>query len=122
DPADWLARQGGTSVGAARTAIETALALEACPDTAAAVAGGAVSLEQAREITRTEHERPGSEAELPELARNAGKGKLRDHARNLRHRAIGVEEVHRRQVAARSFRHWRNDLGNIEFRGQLPPE
>ena len=47
DAGDWLAREGGTSVGAARAALETAADLESCPQTLDAVRTGAVSLDQA---------------------------------------------------------------------------
>jgi hypothetical protein len=122
DAADWLARASGSSTGAAKTALETNAGLGLCPETAAALAAGEVSVEQAHEITKTEAARPGSEAELLEAARTKGLAALREQARKCRHEAIGVEELHRRQHQARSFRHWRNELGNIAFAGQLPPE
>ena len=120
--AEDLALQGGMSVGAARAAIETVAALDQCPDTAAALSAGEVSLEQAHEITRTEEARPGSEEELLALAYNSGLKSLKEQARRRRHQAIGIDEVHRRRVAARSIRHWTNELGNIAFAGELPPE
>ena len=117
-----VALAGGTSVGAAKAAIETAGALGSCPDTSDALANGEVSLEQAGEIANTEKERPGSEAELLNLAKNSDLKTLKERSRKLRHGAIGADDLHRRQVAARKFRHWRNDLGNIAFTGELPPE
>lgn len=122
DPAGWLARQSGSSTGAAKAALDTNAALGACPATARALAAGELSLEQAQEIAKAEAVRPGSEAELLEVARNQGLATLRERARKRRHEPIGPEELHRRQRQARSFRHWRNELGNIAFAGQLPPE
>ena len=121
-PAEQLARTSGSSVGAAKAAIDTTNALGSCPDTADALAKGEVSLEQAGEIAKTEKERPGSESELLKLAHNSGLKILKERARKLRHGAIGADELHRRQVAARKFRHWTNDLGNIAFTGELPPD
>jgi hypothetical protein len=77
DAADWLARASGSSTGAAKAALDTNAALSLCPATADALAAGEVSVEQAREITKTEAVRPGSETELLDLARNTG---LRDPA------------------------------------------
>ena len=122
DAADWLARQSGSSTGAARAALDTNAALGACPATAQALAAGELSLEQAQEITKTESTRPGAEAELLDVARNNGLATLKERARKRRHEAIGPDELHRRQREARSLRHWRNELGNIAFTGQLPPE
>ena len=122
DPVDWLARTSGTSAGEAKAALATMAALEDCPATREGLAAGELSLDQAAEITKTEAARPGSEAELVALAHTAGLATLRDKARTRRHEAIGAEELHRRQRAARSFRHWRTDLGMIAFAGQLPPE
>ena len=93
-----------------------------CIARSAALASGELSIQQAHEITRTERERPGSERELLDVARNSGLRTLKEHARKRRHQAIGVDKVHRRQIAARCFRHWTNDLGNIAFSGELPPE
>ena len=120
--AEELAQASGSSVGAAKAALDTAGLLRSCPDTAAALAAGEVSVDQAHEITRTEKEAPGSEHQLLQLARSSGLKTLKEQARKRRHRAAGIDDVHRRQVAARSFRHWKNDLGNIAFSGELPPE
>ena len=122
DAADWLARQSGSSTGAAKSALETNAGLKLCADTAAALAAGELSLDQAHEITKTEAARPGSEAELLDVARTKGLATLRERARKRRHESIGPDELHRRQHEARSVRHWRNELGNIAFAGQLPPE
>ena len=64
EPAEWLSRQAGSSLPAAKAALETVTALDALPATREAVAAGRVSLAQAGEITRAEAEAPGSEAGL----------------------------------------------------------
>jgi 5-methylcytosine-specific restriction endonuclease McrA len=122
DPGDWLARQMGSSSAEARTALDTATALESCPGTRAALVSGELSLAQAGEIARTEAQRPGCEAELLDLARTSSLASLRDAARKTRLRAVDPDDLHRRQVEARHFRGWLNDLGNVCVAGELPPE
>ncbi|MGH9036348.1 MAG: DUF222 domain-containing protein, partial [Acidimicrobiia bacterium] len=122
DTADWLARTSGSSMVEARTELETAKALRDMPDTRTAVAAGELSLAQAHELVRTEAECPGSESELLAVARGGSLKHLRDVGRKRRLEAIDAQDLHRRQYQARSFRHWRDDLGMIAFAGVLPPE
>jgi len=123
DAGDWLARASGTTRGEAAAALATAAGLDALGATKAAVVAGAVSLDQAHEIVRTEAVRPGSEAELLGLAEaGAGLSTLRDRARRRRQESIDRDELHARQRRARHFRHWLDDLGMVWFRGALPPE
>jgi len=122
DATEWLARAAGSSRGAARAELEVAKALESCPRTKAALVAGELSVAQAGEITRAEAQAPGSEAELVALARTAGPGRLRDQARRRRLGAVDPDDLHRRQRAARSFRHWRNELGMVCLAGELVPE
>ena len=120
--ADWLAQVAGSSVGEARAALETAASLPGVPGVGEALAEGSLSLAQAREVARTEEERPGSAAVLVELARRRGLQALRDEARRMRLAAADPDELHRRRRAARSFRHWRDEAGMVCFRGALAPE
>ena len=122
DAGDWLAAASGTTVGAARTALETATALAACPQTMASVRTGLVSLGEAGEITRAEAARPGSEAELLALAGSDGYSKVRDRARRIRQDATDIDELHRQRHAARHVRHWRTEIGNVAGTFELPPE
>jgi hypothetical protein len=122
DAADWLARTTGTSTVEAKRELETARALDELPDTRAAVAAGELSLAQAHEVARTAAECPGSETELLGVAKTRGLKTLRDEGRKRRLGAIDPEDLHRRQHLARSFRHWRTDLGMVGFAGELPPE
>ena len=122
DAADWLATTMGSSPGEAKAALETAEAVERCPETREALANGELSVAQAREITRTEAEQPGSEAELLALARRSTLGALRDEARRRRFAAADPDELRARQHRAREFRHWQDDLGMVRGRFALPPE
>jgi hypothetical protein len=121
DGAAWMARQVGGTTGQARQALETAAGLADCPDTQTALLAGELSLSQASEIVKTESETPGAEAKLLEVARSSDLGQLRDKARERRQANIDVGDLHRQQLRARHFRHWRDRLGMVCFEGSLPP-
>jgi hypothetical protein len=122
DPSEWLSRRTGTTAREARGQLDTMKRLALCPATRDAVAAGELSLGQADEIARTEAEVPGSETELLPLAKRSGLSKVRDEARKKRAQAIPAEELHDRQRAARSVRHWRDELGMIAGTFRLTPE
>jgi hypothetical protein len=122
DAHEWAARMAGSSAPEAKAALETAAALERCPETKEALIRGELSLGQAREITRTEATRPGSEAELVEAAKRESHHSFRERARKRRLEPVDPEDLHRRQQAAQEFRHWRDDLGLVRFCGGLVPE
>jgi hypothetical protein len=119
---DWMARATGTTAGAAKTALDTAAALESQPDVKAALQTGELSIAQARELVRTEAAVPGSTAALLDVARTESLRTLKDKARDRRVRAIDPEELHARQHAAMSHRTWINALGNVAYAGEMPPE
>jgi hypothetical protein len=86
------------------------------------VVAGEVSLAQAQEITLTQAEVPGAEAELLSLAKQSGLSAVRDRARARRLAAVDAEELYRRQRRAREFRHWRDRTGMICVAGALTPD
>src|SRR5437870_7928083 len=108
DAAEWLARRSGTSFGAARAAMDTAGALESCPATAAAFAGGELSLNQAAEIAKAEAPRPGSEEKRLHTARTGALHTLKVDARKVRLQAREPEELPRLQRPAQHPRHHRS--------------
>ena len=122
EPADWLARQAGSSLPAAKAAMETLTALDALPATREAVEAGRLSLAQAGEITRAASEAPGSEASLLAHAGTHGLRSLQDRARAVRLAAADPAELHRRRHAARSVRHWIDEQGMVRLNAALPPE
>ncbi len=122
DGAAWLARQGGSTPAQARQALETARRLAQCAETRAAAVAGTISLAQAGEITAAEAATPGAEAELVAVARGADLAALRDHARDHYAAHTDPAEAHRRQVAARGLRHWRDREGMVRLTAALPPE
>lgn len=120
DPASWFARQAGTTTSQARRALETAAGLERCSQTKQALLAGEVSVSQAHEIVKAETESPGQEEDLLSAARTSDLSKLREHVRARRFERTAPEELHRLQLAARRFRHWRDGLGMVCFEGALP--
>lgn len=122
DAEDWLSKQTGSTMGRARTEIETARDAEKHPAIAGSLRRGEVSLAQAGEIARAEAEVPGSAGALLDLARRSGLGAVRDEARKVTLAAADPEDLERRQRTARCFRHWRDSLGMVRFSGALPPE
>jgi Domain of unknown function (DUF222) len=122
DPSEWLSRHSGTTARDAKEDLDTMRRLEDMPETRDAVTSGEVSLGQAGEIVRTEAEAPGSERGLLDVAKTSGLSKLRDEARKQRANACSPEELYERQRAARSVRHWRDDLGMIAGSFRLTPE
>lgn len=122
DPISWFARQGGTTTSQAREALQTASGLDGCEQTKQALLAGEVSIAQAREITAAEAEFPGQEHELLAAAKGGDLSGLRAHVRDRRLARMAPVDLHRRQHAARRFRHWRDGLGMVCFEGALPPE
>ena len=122
DVSDWMARASGSSSSSAKTALDTAAALEAHPEAKTALDTGELSLAQARELVRTEAECPGSAAVLLDVAKQNSLKTLKEQARDRRVRAIDPEELHALQHAARHARHWRTHLGNVAVTVELPPE
>jgi HNH endonuclease len=122
DVSDWMARASGSTASSAKSALDTAAALESQPDVKAALEGGELSLAQARELVRTEAECPGSTADLLDVAKTESLRSLREQARDRRVRAIDPEELHRMQHAAMGARHGRTRLGNVTITMEFPPE
>jgi len=119
---EWLARTTGSTPSDARTTLSTITAAAACPATNDALATGAVSLGQAREIVRAEAAVPGSEVALLEVATTTGMAGLREEARRVVLRARDRDELHREQHASRAVRHWVDELGMVAGNFRLPPE
>jgi hypothetical protein len=119
---EWVARTSGATPAQAREVLATTEALSVCPATTEAVAFGTVSLAQAKEIVRAEAAVPGSEVELLEVAATKGMAGLREDARRVVLGAIDRDELHRRQRAARSVRHWVDGDGMVAGQFRLPPD
>ncbi len=106
-PADDLARQVGTSVGAARDALELGGQLAVCPQLAAAAARGEVSPAQARVIAGAAAIDPSAEASLLAGAQRQSLSELIEEAGRIRAAADPDPEARRRRIhAARRLRSW----------------
>jgi hypothetical protein len=121
DAHDWLASVSGSTARDARADIDTARAAAASADTATAWNTGEISAAQASEITRAVEEVPEAESELLDTAKRGTLGAVRRLARTRRLEVIEREELHRRQVAAREFTHWIDELGMVCGSFRLPP-
>jgi hypothetical protein len=119
---EWVARTAGSTPSHARESLSTTAALSECRATSDAVACGTVSLSQAREIVRAEQAVPGSEGALLQVAQERGMAGLREEARRVVLGSIDREELHGRQQAARSVRHWVDGEGMVAGQFRLPPE
>lgn len=122
DGAAWLALQSGSTVNQARRDLDVADRLEDFPATRRALLCGEISKEQATLIVESAADKPERESVLLREARHSDLSKLRDKARDLRQSDTPPEDLHVRQQKARSFRHWRDDLGMVCFSGKLTPE
>ncbi len=117
-PAEFLARVNGSTARAGRTAMDAVEAVGVTPETKEALFAGEVSLAQAAVIVSV----PEHEGELLALAKARSLGPVKDLARKHHLAAIDPEKLHEQQVDAQRFRTWKNDLGNIAFQGELPPD
>jgi hypothetical protein len=119
---EWAARTAGVTPANARDQMATVVGLAECPETGAAVAEGSVSLTQAKEIVSAEAAVPGSERALLEVAGTRGMAGLREESRRIVLGSIDREELRRRQVEARSVRHWVDGEGMVAGQFRLAPE
>jgi hypothetical protein len=118
-PEKFLSELNGSTVTAARDALRAVASVESGSEAERALVAGEISVAQAAEIVKApvrDHDA------LVSMARNGALQPVRDAARKRALAEIPVEELHAKQHEAMHFRHWENDLGNIAFEGELPPE
>ena len=109
--ASAVAKFTGTSVGKAKSVVETSKALETADEVRSAFQGGRISLDQASEIARAEVAQPGSASELLTVAKSESFQVLRERSRRVvleaeQHRGLGE-----RQREARIARSNTDELG-----------
>ena len=122
-PEEWMARTSGTSVGAAKAAIETGKRLEALPATASAVKSGALSLAQAAAVSEAAAVDPRSESELLDTAAGGSLKVLQEKSRRVVLDSRGsLEERYERQRKLRMFSSYIDDEGMTAGRFRLTPE
>jgi Domain of unknown function (DUF222) len=116
--AHQLARTTGTSVGAAREALESAWRLQELPTTEAAARRGELSAQQVAVITDAAAADPGAEARLLEQARGKSLSELRDECARSKANVCDVESRRRRIHEQRHLRTWSDTDGasNLHLR------
>ena len=122
-PEEWMARTSGTSMGAAKAAVETGKRLEQLPATASAVKSGALSLAQAAAVAEAAAANAASEEQLLAAAATEDLRGLQRQARKVVLDSRGtLEERYARQRKLRDFSHWIDDEGMTAGRFRLTPE
>lgn len=109
---DWLAKATGTSVGAARGALDTATNVGAAPAVDDAFRAGQLSAPQAEAIAAAAKADPDAEQRLLDAA--AAKqplAKLRDECARIRAAATDMEARRERIHRSRFFRSWTDAEG-----------
>jgi hypothetical protein len=119
---EWLATRAGCTNGQARLALETAAAVQGCPQAKQALLAGELSLVQAHEVASSQHLLPGSEHDLVAVARRAGLGALRDEVRDRVLQSAEPAKLHELQHRGRAFHSWRDRFGMVRFTCALEPE
>jgi hypothetical protein len=121
--AHLLAEVGGTTIGRATEIVETGKRVAERPASDAALRAGTVSIEQAHAVTAAAEADPDAESALLALAGRESVRRLRERARDVR---LGADDDrlgrYRRQCAARSLRHGRDDDGMVWGQFRLPPD
>ena len=124
DLPSWLASIGGSTIGAARAASDTARRLRELPATAETLRSGTLSPAQADAVSGAAQADPSSELELLDCARTAGMKGLRTECDRVVAAATSHEEElerYERIRANRTLRHRKlaDGSGCIDVRGPL---
>jgi len=119
--AHWLAFRTGFDMGASREKVRVARALDALPETSAAMARGDLSFAKVRALTRVAT--PEIETQLLELARSGTAAQLERVVRSWKLLGRADEaEAERRRHATRTFAVFPDEDGMYVVRGRLDPE
>jgi hypothetical protein len=120
DPAT-VSRATGTPMGQAKATIELGQDLKAAPEIGAALQSGAVSAEQAREIASAEASAPGVSGDLIKAADTEPFHVFKERARKVKLEAEQHHGLSTHQHAARSARHYSDELGMTHIHLTLEP-
>jgi Domain of unknown function (DUF222) len=105
--AEKLAREAGTTTGAARDAVSTSQRLPEQPGVDGALRRGKLSAAQAAAVSAAAAANPGEEDRLVELAGRLSLAELREECARVRAAADpDPDATHRRIHAARALRQW----------------
>ena len=117
-PAHWLQWRCGFSLNAAREKFRVARALPSLPLIRAEFERGALSFAQVRAMTRVAT--PDNEATVLMWARHSTASQLERFARLYRRHGENAAAL--AQHRERSFSHWEEDEGMVNFRIRLPAD
>jgi hypothetical protein len=120
--ADWLAKQTGETVGAARSTLDTEKKLRKCPKTAKAFRKGKLSKPQAEAIAGAVEADPDTEDRLLGMAESSALGKLRDECDRVRAAKRDAEATHQQIHRSRYWRKWTDREGARCGQYKLTPE
>ncbi len=121
--AHWVAEATGETVGAACRTLETARALDALPETAAAFRAGSLSETQAAEITSAAGADPRAESALLETASTTSVKRLKDHCRQVRAGAEEDDKAWARRLHVERRAHaWTDPDGAYRLEARLAPD
>jgi hypothetical protein len=121
--AEHLARESGSSVGAARAGLETSKRLCRLPATEAAVRRGELSLAQTETIADAAAVNPGAEQSLLEAAGSGNLAELREKAKRAKAAADpDPDATHRRIHRGRCVRRWTDAEGAWNIQGRGTPD
>jgi Domain of unknown function (DUF222) len=121
--AEHLARESGSSVGAARAGLETSKRLRLLPATEAAVRRGELSQAQAETITDAAAVNPSAERSLLEAAALSNLVELREQANRAKAAADpDPDATHRRIHRRRRLRRWTDVEGAWNIQGRSTAE
>jgi hypothetical protein len=109
-PEHWLARKSGTTVGAAKDALDTARRLEQLPETDRAVRSGKLSAQQAAAVAEAATVDPDAERELLDAAPDESLAELRNRAERVKAAARSAEEEQAREERIRRSRALRKSV------------
>ncbi len=119
---EWLARHMGSTTSEARMALDTATAVEACPEAKQALVAGELSLAQAHEIVVAQAEVPGAEHDLVDLGRRSDLRAVRDAVRERVLARADAAQLYRRQRRLRECHTWRDRYGMVRLSVALSPD
>ncbi|MCU1486297.1 MAG: protein of unknown function endonuclease [Actinomycetia bacterium] len=103
-PEHWLARKSGTTVGAAKDALDTARRLTQLPETDKAVRDGKLSAQQAAAVAEAATADPDAERSLLEAAPEESLAELRGRVERVKAAARSAEEEQAREARIRRSR------------------
>jgi hypothetical protein len=112
----------GTSAGAARRQLETAVAAEAHPLVRDALVDGRLSTDQAAAVLDGAAADPGAVEALVQTAEERGLRGVRDEARKLRLGREDPQVLHERQHRLTELSHWIDHDGMVAGKFRFPPE